>query len=330
MSKNKSTFGCVGGCLVIVIVGFILIIGLGLLGSSIAEKEWEKKRSATLTSMEQSLSEGDYATALSIGNPYRDRNDPKLNDLLSKANELKRVAEVRQREERIAKLISEIESAEGEQRTSKLMELLEIAPNTQAFPEEVQELRIAIKKREEEARAKAEQERLAELEKQRLAREEQQRLAREAELARFRWKYHSSVDQLTDKTAYTARVTSLNQINFDFPYNGHQRGALILRKHPEYGEDLILRVDKGQMLVRSYEDSTVRVVFDGADPISFGVVGPSDNSTTSLFFRDKDRFVARMKNASVVKISVPFYQEGNVVFEFNVADFDQQQYLDAN
>jgi hypothetical protein len=91
---------------------------------------------------------------------------------------------------------------------------------------------------------------------------------------------------------------------------------------------LILGVKKGQMLVRSYEDATVKVVFDEGPPISYKVTGPADHSTTSLFFRDYQGFVGRMLKAKKVKISVPFYQQGNVVFEFNVSDFDSDRYLD--
>jgi hypothetical protein len=102
----------------------------------------------------------------------------------------------------------------------------------------------------------------------------------------------------------------------------------MLRTHPQYGKDLILKVEKGQMLVQSYQDTNVKVVFDGGSPISYRVVGPEDHSTTSLFFRDYQGFVGKMMKAKTVKIAVPFYQQGNVVFEFNVSDFDSDKYLD--
>jgi hypothetical protein len=146
-------------------------------------------------------------------------------------------------------------------------------------------------------------------------------------MAEFKWKYHVTTDELTSKPTYLAVVKSINQVSFDFPYKGAQRAELMQRTHPQHGKDLILRVEKGQMLVRSYEDTTVEVVFDQGTPISYRVAGPADHSTTSLFIRDSQGFIESMLKAKKVKISVPFYQQGNVVFEFNVSDFESDRYL---
>jgi hypothetical protein len=146
-------------------------------------------------------------------------------------------------------------------------------------------------------------------------------------MAEFKWKYHVTTDELTSKPTYLAVVKSINQVSFDFPYKGTQRGELMQRTHPQHGKDLILRVEKGQMLVRSYKDTTVDVVFDQGTPISYRVAGPADHSTTSLFIRDSQGFIESMLKAKKVKISVPFYKQGNVVFEFNVSDFESDRYL---
>lgn len=149
-------------------------------------------------------------------------------------------------------------------------------------------------------------------------------------MAEFKWKYHVTKDELTSSSIYFAVVKSINQVSFNFPYEGVQRGKLIQRTHPQHGKDLILQVEKGQMLVRSYEDSTVEVVFDQGSPISYRVSGPADHSTTSLFITDSQGFIESMLKAKKVKLSVPFYQQGNVVFEFNVSEFDSDSYLRLN
>ena len=146
-------------------------------------------------------------------------------------------------------------------------------------------------------------------------------------IAEFKWKYQVTKDELTSKSTYIAVVQSSNQVSFDFPYEGVQRGELIQRNHPQHGKDLILRVEKGQMLVRTYEDTTVEVVFDQGSPISYRVAAPADHSTTSLFIRDSQRFIESMLKAKKVKISVPFYKQGNVVFDFDVSGFDSDRYL---
>lgn len=322
--------GCGKGCLLVAAIGFAAMVLLGILGNFLSEQEWKRERASIVSSVEQAVDSGDYEKALSIAASHKSRNDPELNTLVAKAQDLKREELERLRQEKIAALIAEIGTTEGDDREAKLEQLLRLDPDTKEFPDELASVRAKIKQREEEERAKREAERQAELERKEEARQEQARLAMEAKLAEFKWRYQVSNDQLTSKPTYIAWVKSLNQVSFDFPYQGIQRGQLMLRTHPQHGKDLILQVEKGQMLVRSYEDTSVKVVFDDGSPISYRVVGPADHGTTSLFFRDYHGFVGRMLKAKKVKISVPFYQQGNVVFEFNVSDFDSDRYLDKN
>lgn len=330
VSSQKKKKGCSKGCLTIAVVGFIGIFLIGFVGDWLSENKWEKERSVLLDSIEQAVDEEDYNKALSLADLHRSRNDPKLNSLIAKAESLKRDAAKRARDEQIAKLIVEIDEAQGDEREKKLEKLLSLSPRTKEFPGEISIIREKRKQREEEARAKREADRKAEIKLKKEAREKQARLELEKKLAEFKWRYAVTEDELTSKPSYQAAVTSINQVSFDFPYQGAQRGELMLRTHPQHGKDLILRVQKGQMLVQSYQDSTVKVVFDGGSPVSYKVVGPADHSTTSLFLRDYSGFVGRMLKAKRIKISVPFYQEGNVVFEFNISDFDTKKYLGKN
>lgn len=114
-------------------------------------------------------------------------------------------------------------------------------------------------------------------------------------------------------------MNSLNEVNFDFPYRGNQRGTLTLRIHPKYGKDVMLSIDKGQFLC-GIDDCTVSVRFDEGKAQNFSAVGPSDHSTTTLFIRGYDRFVAATKKAKHVYIEAQFFQQGTRVFEFDVAD----------
>ena len=235
-------------------------------------------------------------------------------------------ARERARREQVERLVADIENSQGNEREAKLEQLLVLAPETQLFPDELPAIREKVMEREREAQAKREAERQAELERKELERKEQERQALEAKLAKFKWQYQVSKDQLTGKPTHLAWVESINQVNFGFPYQGPQRGQLMLRIHPQHGKDLILRVERGQMLVRSYESTKVKAVFDAGNPETYAVVGPADHGTTTMFFRDYDGFTARMREAKKVKISVPFYQQGSVVFEFNVSEFDADKH----
>lgn len=329
MSKdNKKSLK--SGCFKFVALGVIVIIVLAFIGSWMADNEWKKTRPQVIESVQQALDKGDYEKAITLISPHKDREDTQLEQFLSKANQLKREAQEKFRQAKIASIVKEIDGLSGEERKLKLNELIDLDPMTTQYSDEVSAIKDERKKRREEERAKKEAERQEELKRQEAVKKEKARVALEAKLAEFKWKYQVDKDDLTDKPTYVAWLKSINSVNFGFPYQGQQRAELSMRTHPQHGKDLILRVKKGQMLVRSYEDSKVKVVFDSGSPVTYSVVGPSDHGTTSLFFRDYHGFVAKMLKSKKIKVSVPFYQEGNVVFEFNVSDFDTKKYLQKN
>ncbi len=142
------------------------------------------------------------------------------------------------------------------------------------------------------------------------------------------WNYSHSDYAMSKGRVHQAITDSTNTVNFRFPYQGSQHGTLILRTHPKFGKDVILRIEKGQFLVRSYEDSKALVRFDDGDSINFRVVGAKDESMTMAFFLDYQGFVDKMRKAKRVRISIPVYQEGSPVFEFDVSGFEIDAYLE--
>lgn len=145
-----------------------------------------------------------------------------------------------------------------------------------------------------------------------------------------KWSYSSATDQMTGKTSRTARIQSENTVNFDFPYQGAQLATLVIRNHPSYGRDAILRIEQGQILCPSYDDCTVKIRFDDGQAESWTAAGAADHSTTAVFIRSNDRFLQRMRSANVVRIQIPVYQEGNPTFEFRVGGYDHDRYTRGN
>jgi hypothetical protein len=140
------------------------------------------------------------------------------------------------------------------------------------------------------------------------------------------WTYESSEDPMTGRSSHRAWIRSTNTLGFDFPYEGAQRGRLVVRTHPQYGKDVILQIDKGQFLCSSYMDCRVLVRFDDAPAERYAGAEPADNSTTSVFIRNHDRFLQRLRSARRVRIQVNVYQEGAPVFEFDVGGFNAARY----
>lgn len=141
------------------------------------------------------------------------------------------------------------------------------------------------------------------------------------------WSYQQAKDSMAKGTIYEAEVLSSNTVNFQFPYSGTQRATLTLRTHPRYGKNVILSIEKGQFLCHFYEDCRVLVRFDDETAVNYSGVGPADNSTTTVFIRNYNRFVQAMLRAKRVRLSVDVYQHGAPIFEFDVSNFDQNKYV---
>jgi hypothetical protein len=171
------------------------------------------------------------------------------------------------------------------------------------------------KRRDQEAKAKQEQE--AEEQKRR-AKEAEELQEQEALALGLRWQYNESSEEMGRGKVKTAIVRSLNEVHFGFPYNGDQRGTLLLRIHPKHGKDVILGIEKGQFLCGIY-NCQVGVRFDNGKVQNFTAVRPADHSTTTLFLRGYDRFLAGARKAKKVYIEAQFFQQGTRVFEFDIS-----------
>lgn len=144
------------------------------------------------------------------------------------------------------------------------------------------------------------------------------------------WQYTQDTDPMADGVTYTALVVSSNTVSFDFPYQGAQHGRLMLRDHPRFGKNVILSIERGQILCRSYDGCTILVRFDDGKAQRFSAAGAADNSTETIFVSNYSRFLAAMKKAKKVRIAVEVYQEGSPVFEFDVSGFAEDRFRPSN
>jgi hypothetical protein len=140
------------------------------------------------------------------------------------------------------------------------------------------------------------------------------------------WTYSHDADEMSGKTSHVATVISQNTVDFDFPYNGPQHGRLTIRRHPRWGSDVIVGIEKGQLLCTSYEGCTVLVRFDDGEPLTFSANPPGDHSTEAIFIENYDRFMTKMQASKRIRISPKVYREGNVVFTFDVSGFDSKKF----
>ena len=145
------------------------------------------------------------------------------------------------------------------------------------------------------------------------------------EVSRRKWNYSRSEDPMTSRVTIRASIRSENQHVFDFPYGDLQRATLAIRRHPSYGNDVIFRIERGQLLCRSYGDCPVRIRFDDGQARTVRGNPPADHSSESIFIPNYADFVRRLSAAKVLRIEANVYQQGAPVWEFDVSGFDQEQ-----
>ena len=142
----------------------------------------------------------------------------------------------------------------------------------------------------------------------------------------LQWQYTQAEDKMIGGTSYHATVLSTNTVNFGFPYNGLQNATLHLRSSPKSGKNLLFSLEKGQILCNSYDGCSILVRFDNEKATTYSATAAADNSTEIIFIDNYSKFVEKMMKAKRVLISTNIYQQGAPVFEFDISDFDKDQY----
>lgn len=130
------------------------------------------------------------------------------------------------------------------------------------------------------------------------------------------WSYGEQVDKMTDKTMYFASCQSTNKVEFDFPYDGGSSLSITVR-NMNGANEVILQISKGQFM--SSYSSAVKIKFDDEAIKSYNFTEPSDNSNDYIFLNSGPSIIKKLRTAKKLKIQPQFFQEGQTVFEFDVA-----------
>ncbi|WP_424145540.1 hypothetical protein [Stenotrophomonas rhizophila] len=141
----------------------------------------------------------------------------------------------------------------------------------------------------------------------------------------LQWSYSTYQDDMSGKTVRTAKVTSTNSFNFDFPYSGRQKAELTIRRHPRWGNDVMVSIEKGQILCNSFSSCPVRVRFDDEPAKTFTGNEPSDNSSEMVFIPGYKTLTTKLGKAKRLRVEFNVYQQGSVMAEFDVSGFDAKR-----
>lgn len=132
------------------------------------------------------------------------------------------------------------------------------------------------------------------------------------------WAYDTSRDDVRNAEIKSASLSSDNEVQLAMPYGGGTQAKLIVRKHPEYGIDIILQANPSQMLCDSYYGCSIDINIDGKSQ-KVRMVTPADYDTEVLFVKNARGFLSQLKGSKKVIVEVPFYSNGNHQFHFTTA-----------
>ncbi len=135
------------------------------------------------------------------------------------------------------------------------------------------------------------------------------------------WIERSNTDEMTDATNVWMTLTSDNYYEFDFPYDGGTRLKIEVRYRKQDGNQVILSVNRGQLMEStSYQRNEVVVRFDDDEPMRFTTSEPADYSSNMLFLNNPRKFINRAKTAKKILVQVPTYNNGQPTFTFEPAE----------
>lgn len=130
------------------------------------------------------------------------------------------------------------------------------------------------------------------------------------------WRYQDETDKMTGKAASYAQLVSDNTLALGSPYAGKNHGMLTVRQHPKHGLDVLLSVDKGQILCRASAGCAVTVRFGSGKPQRFTVLEPADYSSDTVFIENPARFIAAARKHTQILVQLPMFREGEQLLEF--------------
>lgn len=131
------------------------------------------------------------------------------------------------------------------------------------------------------------------------------------------WSYSKDVDPMSGNVVTSGRIKSTNSLDLEFPYKGQNYGALTIIQRQKQGPSVLLSIQKGQIICRSYENCSVNVRFDESPAMTFSGSPSVDHDPKYLFIGNEQKFIARATKAKKILVQVTIYQSGANILEFS-------------
>lgn len=154
----------------------------------------------------------------------------------------------------------------------------------------------------------------------------------------FSAEWHTSYknDEMRGTAQKFVQTESDNAVDFDFPYNGGSKMAIVLRsvktelKSGQKPESLplteaVIIISKGQFSCSSYNDCHVSVKFDDGKIQKYSMTEAADGSADVIFFDNSASFIKKVKNHKRLILEADFFQAGSKQFKFDLTGLDEDK-----
>lgn len=135
------------------------------------------------------------------------------------------------------------------------------------------------------------------------------------------WEYHTQKDEMRGAESQFAQLSGSNTIDLDFPY-GEQRGRLMLRQSAQYGFDILVGVDSGQIMCNSFTNSHINVKFDDGPIQRYRCLDASDGTSNMVFIEGAKGFLPKLKKSKKIIVEAEFFQNGTQQLTFDTANLE--------
>ena len=142
-----------------------------------------------------------------------------------------------------------------------------------------------------------------------------------AEYVTSKWQYLSNQDEMRGTKNTWAIILSDNRSDVG-PYRTQIVQMKIEIRHmpKKYGLDVILSIPEGQIHCR-YDGCKIPMKFDDGPIITY-TADRAESGYQSIFIREKEGFVRRIKKAKKMIIEIPVWKKGSQQFTFSPAGLD--------
>ncbi|MDP3228374.1 MAG: hypothetical protein Q8N13_10420 [Acidovorax sp.] len=130
------------------------------------------------------------------------------------------------------------------------------------------------------------------------------------------WKYSEEADKMTSKVTKFATLISTSSLSLGSPYQGANYAHIHVRQRAGSAPEVMLTINKGQMMCRSFKPCAIKVRFDDAPPVSFSGTGSSDHDPTIAFIQGASKFIAGASKAKTILVQTEIFHNGVPIMEF--------------